>query len=96
MRVLLTPPRPPPTPLLSPQIPFNTPAELLEEAKDIFKALLRFDTSNPPGQEKECADWCIEQLRNAGVKGKRVFTFQPSIYPQLISITIDAAVQHPH
>lgn len=57
----------------SPAIPFSTPAPLLDEAMGIFKTLLRFDTSNPPGQEKECADWCVEQLRKAGVTDIKVF-----------------------
>lgn len=54
-------------------MPFGTAGPLLDEAKDIFKTLLRFDTSNPPGMEKECADWCIQQLRDAGVDDIKIF-----------------------
>jgi acetylornithine deacetylase/succinyl-diaminopimelate desuccinylase-like protein len=54
-------------------VPFSTPTELLDEAMAIFKTLLRFDTSNPPGQEKACADWCVEQLQAAGVTDIKIF-----------------------
>jgi len=59
---------PPSTAFQEPPIPFNTPDAFLEEAMAHFKRLLQFDTSNPPGQEEACADWCREQLEKVGIQ----------------------------
>lgn len=47
---------PPPDPALA-----DNPVRLLQE-------LIRFDTSNPPGQELECIQWIEKLLSNAGIE----------------------------
>ena len=39
---------------------YERPAELLQQ-------LIRFDTTNPPGQAAACIAWCAGLLREAGV-----------------------------
>ena len=34
---------------------------------EILRALIRFDTSNPPGQERACLEWVAELLAGAGI-----------------------------
>lgn len=41
------------------------PAELLQQ-------LIRFDTTNPPGNERECVDWIAATLRDAGLEPRIV------------------------
>jgi acetylornithine deacetylase/succinyl-diaminopimelate desuccinylase-like protein len=48
--------------------PVTTPESLPAEALDLLVALLRFDTTNPPGNEGPCAAYIVEQLRAAGVE----------------------------
>ena len=46
------------------QAPFyERPAELLEQ-------LIRFDTTNPPGNERECVEWIDKVLRDGGYETK--------------------------
>jgi acetylornithine deacetylase/succinyl-diaminopimelate desuccinylase-like protein len=41
-----------------------------EEATELLRALLRFDTTNPPGDELACAEFLAEFLRGAGLEPK--------------------------
>lgn len=41
--------------------------EHVNEAIDIYKALLRFDTTNPPGNEKPLVDWIAALLESEGI-----------------------------
>lgn len=34
---------------------------------DLLQSLIRFDTTNPPGNERECAAYCRDVLNNAGI-----------------------------
>ena len=46
------------------QVPFyERPVELLRQ-------LIRFNTTNPPGNERECVEWIDEVLRNGGYETK--------------------------
>jgi acetylornithine deacetylase/succinyl-diaminopimelate desuccinylase-like protein len=42
--------------------------EVEEEALALFKALLRLDTTNPPGNERPAAELCAEALRRHGLE----------------------------
>jgi hypothetical protein len=37
-------------------------------ALDLFQRLLRFDTTNPPGNERECIAWIQQLLESSGFK----------------------------
>ena len=37
-----------------------------EETADVLSRLIRFNTVNPPGNERECQEWIAEYLRRAG------------------------------
>ncbi len=39
-----------------------------EDAVELLRALVRFDTSNPPGDEAGCIDFLAEQVREAGLE----------------------------
>jgi acetylornithine deacetylase/succinyl-diaminopimelate desuccinylase-like protein len=41
--------------------------EIFPKALDYFQNLLRFNTSNPPGNEKPCIQYISEELRKVGV-----------------------------
>ena len=51
-----------------PPIPFDTPDSVLDDGMAIFKALLRLDTTNPPGNEVIAADRAVEWLAEAGIE----------------------------
>ena len=34
---------------------------------DLLQALIRFDTTNPPGNERACAQYCLEVLNSVGI-----------------------------
>ncbi len=57
-------------PASSPPIPFDAPPEVLADAVELFKALLRIDTTNPPGNEVVAADQCVAWLEEVGVQCK--------------------------
>ena len=38
-----------------------------EETADVLARLIRFDTVNPPGGERECQEWIAGYLRDAGL-----------------------------
>lgn len=48
------------------------PESFLSEAVDLFRALLRVDTSNPPGRERAAADLLADSLRQDGVEPRIV------------------------
>ena len=39
-----------------------------EETADVLARLIRFNTVNPPGNERECQEWIAEYLRRAGLE----------------------------
>jgi len=45
------------------------PAETLHERlAELLQRLIRFDTTNPPGNERPCIEWIAELVRAAGVE----------------------------
>lgn len=52
----------------APTTPVPLDPETVQEAVEIFKALLRFNTVNPPGNEKPLIDWVAELLRKEGIE----------------------------
>lgn len=44
------------------------PSEIAREAQDMCQALLRFDTTNPPGNERIAADYLDGKLKEAGIQ----------------------------
>jgi len=53
-----------------PPIPFQATPELLDDAIEIFRALLRIDTTNPPGNEEEAANRAAAWLAEVGIDSK--------------------------
>ena len=49
----------------------DSPAELLAR-------LLRFDTTNPPGNERECIEWIRGLLEELGLRGAAARGASPS------------------
>ena len=41
---------------------------LSERPAELLQRLIRFDTTNPPGNERACVEWIAELLRTAGVE----------------------------
>ena len=54
-----------------PAIPFDAPAEVLEDGIKIFKELLRIDTTNPPGNEHLVADYAEKLFAEVGLESLR-------------------------
>ncbi len=52
--------------MINPVSPGGAPSQLAQEAQDICQALLRIDTTNPPGNERPAADYLAAALREAG------------------------------
>jgi acetylornithine deacetylase/succinyl-diaminopimelate desuccinylase-like protein len=50
---------------------------------ELLRALLRFDTSNPPGNERECLEFVAELLRGAGLEGR--FVARAASRPNLVA-----------
>ena len=48
--------------------PFRADAALTQHSVDLCQALLRIDTTNPPGNEREAADLCATELRAGGLE----------------------------
>ncbi len=48
--------------------PTISDAALGQEAVDLCRDLIRFDTTNPPGDERACADFVAERLTDAGLE----------------------------
>ena len=42
--------------------------DLQEEATDVLATLIRFDTVNPPGNERACQEWLKRYLQDAGLE----------------------------
>src|SRR5215208_1298355 len=42
--------------------------DLQAEATDVLSRLIRFDTVNPPGNERECQQWLKRYLEDAGLE----------------------------
>ena len=42
--------------------------ELQEETAEVLTRLIRFDTVNPPGNERECQEWLAGYLSDAGLE----------------------------
>lgn len=72
--------------------------EIDREALADFQTLLRFDTTNPPGNERACALWIAEQLRNIGLDPV-VLESQPdraNVVVRLCAGTNDLAIEQSH
>ena len=41
---------------------------LQEETADVLARLIRFDTVNPPGNERACQEWLRDYLTDAGLE----------------------------
>src|SRR5918995_4460899 len=50
---------------------------------ELLRALLRFDTSNPPGNERPCLEFVADLLREAGVEPR--FVAQDAERPNLVA-----------
>jgi acetylornithine deacetylase/succinyl-diaminopimelate desuccinylase-like protein len=48
----------------------NEQAPLYEHPAALLQRLIRFDTTNPPGNERECVEWIDELLREGGYETK--------------------------
>src|SRR6478735_2935360 len=42
--------------------------ELQDETAEVLSTLIRFNTVNPPGNERECQEWLAGYLEDAGLK----------------------------
>lgn len=50
----------------------RVPGETLHDPVELLQSLLRFDTTNPPGDERECISWVAHLLENLGVEPRIV------------------------
>src|SRR5262245_14869750 len=50
---------------------------------DLLRSLIRFDTSNPPGNERPCLEFVADLLRAAGVEPR--FVAQDADRPNLVA-----------
>jgi len=46
--------------------PVAAPADVPTRPVELLQRLIRFDTTNPPGNERECVEWIAGVLRDAG------------------------------
>jgi acetylornithine deacetylase/succinyl-diaminopimelate desuccinylase-like protein len=60
-----------------------TSAAIQDQPAELLRALLRFDTSNPPGGERECIDWIKGLLEQLGCE-VRLFAQEPE-RPNLVA-----------
>jgi acetylornithine deacetylase/succinyl-diaminopimelate desuccinylase-like protein len=60
-----------------------TPAELSTRPAELLQRLIRFDTTNPPGNERECVEWIAGVLRDAGLE-PRILAKDPA-RPNLVA-----------
>ena len=44
----------------------NEQTPLYERPAEVLQRLIRFDTTNPPGNERECVEWIDGLLRDGG------------------------------
>ena len=54
-----------------PPIPFETTEAFLQDGMELFKDLMRIDTTNPPGNEKEAVDYAEKRLAELGIPSER-------------------------
>ena len=54
----------------------NEQAPFYERPAELLQQLIRFNTTNPPGNERECVKWIDELLRDGGYETK-IFTKDP-------------------
>lgn len=47
-------------------------AEFHPAVPDLLQKLIRFDTTNPPGNESDCAAYCRDVLAGAGVTAELI------------------------
>jgi len=55
---------------------------------ELLRALLRFDTTNPPGNEAECVEFLADTLRGAGVEPE-VLPAGPTWSPACPAATVE-------
>jgi acetylornithine deacetylase/succinyl-diaminopimelate desuccinylase-like protein len=48
----------------------NEQAPFYERPDELLQQLIRFNTTNPPGNERECVEWIDEVLRDGGYETK--------------------------
>src|SRR5215216_2296865 len=48
----------------------NEQTPIYERPVELLQRLIRFDTTNPPGNERECVEWIDEVLRDGGYETK--------------------------
>jgi acetylornithine deacetylase/succinyl-diaminopimelate desuccinylase-like protein len=58
--------------------------DLQEEATDVLRQLIRFDTVNPPGNERACQEWLKRYLEDAGLECELLHAEDPE-RPNLIA-----------
>ena len=51
--------------------------DLQEEATDVLGRLIRFDTVNPPGNERDCQEWLKGYLEDAGLECELLWVEDP-------------------
>jgi acetylornithine deacetylase/succinyl-diaminopimelate desuccinylase-like protein len=59
------------------------PADVAARPAELLQRLIRFDTTNPPGHERECVEWIAGVLRDAGLE-PRILARDPE-RPNLIA-----------
>jgi acetylornithine deacetylase/succinyl-diaminopimelate desuccinylase-like protein len=59
------------------------PADVAAQPAELLQRLIRFDTTNPPGNERECVEWIADVLRDAGLE-PRILARDPE-RPNLIA-----------
>ena len=52
--------------------------DLQEEAAEVLSRLIRFDTVNPPGNERACQEWLRGYLEDAGLECELLGAEDPS------------------
>src|ERR687890_2653947 len=58
--------------------------DLQQEAADVLARLIRFDTVNPPGDERACQEWLMGYLRDAGLECQLLWGEDPQ-RPNLVA-----------
>ena len=56
----------------------NERVPIYERPHELLQHLIRFDTTNPPGNERECVEWIDELLRDGGYETK-ILAKDPSV-----------------
>ena len=66
---------------------------LHERPAELLQRLIRFDTTNPPGNERPCIEWIAELVRAVGVE-PQIVAKDPA-RPNLIARLPGAGTAHP-